>query len=400
MTGTDLEVRRPQQVVLSNDQLQYIAHTEFVKKGIRGNLPAILATVAYGRALGLPDMIALSHVVMIDGDPSLEAVAMNALVRQRGHSIQKVDDTPEGTCTVRGKRGDSGDEITVTWTLAMAERAGLLGKQNWRKYPEAMLWARAVSQLCRELFADVFAGATYTPEELEGSLSERPGTQAASPAQGESVGGMAPGAVKPQPRPDRSESDQVSGVDPMADGTPPTAANDDPPAAGAVTQASPPEPASTPEDRSLSERGSEQVAAGARSDALAVGETPAASRSESDPAAGTPFDYQVGPLDATAVAPTAGTATDGKPATEPQKKKLNTLLGIHTKGLDDEQAQHLRRRLYATVALKRVRTTDALMLELGAVDADGQVHWSPLRDSLTRGEAHDLIDRLEKLEGS
>jgi hypothetical protein len=325
MTGTDLEVRRPQQVVLSNDQLQYIAHTEFVKKGIRGNLPAILATVAYGRALGLPDMIALSHVVMIDGDPSLEAVAMNALVRQRGHSIQKVDDTPEGTCTVRGKRGDSGDEITVTWTLAMAERAGLLGKQNWRKYPEAMLWARAVSQLCRELLADVFAGATYTPEELE-----------------------------------------VSGVDPMAAGTPPTAANDDPLAAGAVTQASPPEPASTPED----------------------------------PAAGTPFDYQVGPLDATAVAPTAGTATDGKPATEPQKKKLNTLLGIHTKGLDDEQAQHFRRRLYATVALKRVRTTDALMLELGAVDADGQVHWSPLRDSLTRGEAHDLIDRLEKLEGS
>jgi len=67
---------------------------------------------------------------------------------------------------VTGKRSDNGDEMSVTWTLEMAERAGLLNKQNWKKYPEAMLWARAASQLCRMLFADCFAGATYTPEEI------------------------------------------------------------------------------------------------------------------------------------------------------------------------------------------------------------------------------------------
>jgi hypothetical protein len=157
------------------------------------------------------------------------------------------------------------------------------------------------------------------------------------------------------------------GGDPMAAGTPPTAANDDSrttPTAGAVTQAIPREPASPPDD----------------------------------PAAGTPFSYEVGPLDAAAVAPTGSTATEGKPATEAQKKKLNTLLGIHTKGLDDEQAQHFRRRLYATVALKRVQSVDALLLDVGGLDEHYRVHWGPLRDSLTRGEAHDLIDRLEKLE--
>jgi hypothetical protein len=89
---------------------------------------------------------------------------MVARVRQEGHSV--TGEVTEGTAIVRGKRKDNGDEMTSTWTLAMADRAGLLGKGNWKKYPEAMLWARAASQLCRMLFSDCLAGATYTAEEL------------------------------------------------------------------------------------------------------------------------------------------------------------------------------------------------------------------------------------------
>ena len=158
-----------QMVQLSNEQLQYIANTEFVPAGLRGNLPAILACVATGRALGLPDMVALRAIHVIDGKATYSAELMVQLVRRAGHSI--VGEVGEGSATVSGVRRDNGDEMTVTWTLAMAERAGLLGKQNWKKYPEAMLWARAASQLCRMLFADCFAGATYTPEELDGDAA-------------------------------------------------------------------------------------------------------------------------------------------------------------------------------------------------------------------------------------
>lgn len=173
--GTDVDVRNgdsQQLAVLTNDQLQYIARTEFVPPGLRGNLPAILACVATGRAIGIADMTALRSIHIIDGKATFSAELMVQLVRRRGHSI--VGSVTDGEATVTGTRVDNGDAMTVTWTSGMAERAGLLKKSNWAKYPESMLWARAASQLCRMLFADCFAGATYTPEEIgdEASLPE------------------------------------------------------------------------------------------------------------------------------------------------------------------------------------------------------------------------------------
>jgi hypothetical protein len=158
------EEPQQQMTTLSQAQLNFIASTEFVPPGLRGNLPAIMACVATGRALGIADMTALRSIHIIDGKATFSAELMVQLVRKQGHSI--VGEVDDGSATVTGRRRDNGDEMTVTWTLGMAERAGLLGKGNWRKYPEAMLWARAASQLCRMLFADCFAGATYTPEEL------------------------------------------------------------------------------------------------------------------------------------------------------------------------------------------------------------------------------------------
>lgn len=171
MTGTDVVVHQPQQVtVLSNEQLTYISRTEFVPSGLRGNLPAILACVATGRALGIADMTALRSIHIIDGKATFAAELMVLLVRRDGHSI--TGEVGDGTATVTGTRADNGDSMSSTWTLAMADRAGLLNKSNWKKYPEAMLWARAVSQLCRMLFADCFAGNTYTAEELDGTVMD------------------------------------------------------------------------------------------------------------------------------------------------------------------------------------------------------------------------------------
>ena len=166
MTNHAIAVREPNQ--LTNDQLAYIANTEFVPKGLRGNKPAIMACVITGRALGLDDMSSLRLIHVVNGRPTFSAELMVQIVRKHGHSIS--GQTKDGSCTVVGKRADNGDTMEVTWTLEMAKRAGLADKATWKAYPEALLWARAVSQLCRQLFADCFAGAsgTYTEEELSG----------------------------------------------------------------------------------------------------------------------------------------------------------------------------------------------------------------------------------------
>lgn len=174
MTSTDLAIRDRQEIVrLDTQQIQYLANTEFVAAGMRGNLPAIFACIATGREIGIGDMAALRHIHVIDGKPGFSAEIMVVKVRRDGHSITTVGEITDKSVTVKGTRGDNDDTMTYTFTAEMAERAGLLNKQNWKRYPESMLWARAVSQVCRMLFADCFAGATYTPDELgEDSVGE------------------------------------------------------------------------------------------------------------------------------------------------------------------------------------------------------------------------------------
>jgi hypothetical protein len=88
--------------------------------------------------------------------------------------------------------------MSVTWTKQMAQEAGLLGKNNWKKYGASMLWARAVSQLARMLFADCFAGATYTEDEIgEAEYAEIPDS-AGGPQTEETTVSTVPAAPTPE----------------------------------------------------------------------------------------------------------------------------------------------------------------------------------------------------------
>ena len=172
--STEIAVRQ-QQERLSVEQLRYISSTSMIPKAYRGNVPEILACVLTGRALGLSDLHSLRSINVVDGKATLSAELMVTLARQRGHSIRKTKFKAGESVTVAGRRVDNGDEGEVTWTIEMAKNAGLAGKSNWKNYPDSMLWARAVSQLCRELFPDVLMGLAYTPDEMGDVTVEVPG---------------------------------------------------------------------------------------------------------------------------------------------------------------------------------------------------------------------------------
>lgn len=161
--------------------LQAISRTEFVPTGLRGKTEAILACILTGRELGLGPMESMRSIDVIDGRPSPTGEFMARRVFEAGHVIVAEQQTAE-SCTVKGIRYRDGKELasmTFTFTMDMARRAGLTNKTNWKHYPEAMLYWRAVSQLVRQFFPDVIGGISHLPDELgDAEWVEEPVTDA------------------------------------------------------------------------------------------------------------------------------------------------------------------------------------------------------------------------------
>lgn len=166
MTTNLPEVARPlSPAEVSWKVAQKIANTPFVPTAFRGKPEAVYAAVLYGEELGLGPMQSLTQIHVIEGKPSLAPEGMRGLVLKAGHRID-VKVASNDKVVLYGRRADSGSEATVEWTMKDAQLAGLAGRGPWKTYPRAMLMARATSELCRMLFADIIAGLSYTPEEV------------------------------------------------------------------------------------------------------------------------------------------------------------------------------------------------------------------------------------------
>lgn len=142
---------------------EHVAPTDFVPRGLRGNVPATTAAMLYGREVGLPPMTALTSIHVVDGRPGMSAEAMRSLVYAAGHEIV-FDESTGAICRMRARRRASNEWTSLSWTIDMARAAGLMGKDNWKKYPRDMLIARCTTALCRMVFPDVIHGFRSTEE--------------------------------------------------------------------------------------------------------------------------------------------------------------------------------------------------------------------------------------------
>lgn len=143
-----------------------ISETSFVPKHFQHRPAEIAAAILTGQEIGLGPMQSLSGIAMINGKPTLSATSMRALILAHGHEVW-TDELTDTRVVLCGRRKGSEHVSRVQWTMDDAKRAGLAGNDTYRKYPRAMLLARATGELARLLFADVVAGIAYTPEELD-----------------------------------------------------------------------------------------------------------------------------------------------------------------------------------------------------------------------------------------
>jgi len=149
-------------------QAEVLAPSGIIPRDYQRNPANILAAALMGRAFGWDALTAMRMVTVIQGTASLKPEAMLALVRQRGHHVSIEIHADGKGVTVSGKRADNGDTASASFTIADAERAGLLKNTSWKSYPVDMCQWRAVARLSRSLFGDVVLGAGYIPEEIGG----------------------------------------------------------------------------------------------------------------------------------------------------------------------------------------------------------------------------------------
>jgi hypothetical protein len=133
-----------------------------------GKESAIMMIMLAAREYGIGPAQALNGGLhIIEGKVELSARVMSALIRRSKHTLQILESTDQ-ICKIKGTRCDTGETHTVTFTIEMAQKAGLIKeKGGWKRTPEDMLYARCVSRLARQLFSDVI-GIGY----IEGEISD------------------------------------------------------------------------------------------------------------------------------------------------------------------------------------------------------------------------------------
>jgi hypothetical protein len=152
-----------------------IGNTEFVPKGLRGNKPAIMACLLYGRDQGVPAMIALTEIAVDRRQADHEREPDGR--RRRGRTATASAASSTATTPANRRRHRQGrpprrhhrrDHLDI----GRRETRRPAREANWVKYPRQMLWARAVSELCRTLFQDGFLGSVYTVDEIGDTLDK------------------------------------------------------------------------------------------------------------------------------------------------------------------------------------------------------------------------------------
>lgn len=133
-----------------------------------GGESGIIAIMLLARELDISPMQALSGGIWnIQGKVEMSARMMNMKIRQAGHKL-KID-SGASSCSITGIRKDTGEELSLTYTLEDAARAGLTGRDTWKKFPREMLFNRCLSLVARMLFPDVI-GNCYVEGEIRESI--------------------------------------------------------------------------------------------------------------------------------------------------------------------------------------------------------------------------------------
>lgn len=137
-----------------------------VKSGFYGfkDVAQVMAVMIVAQAENKHPGTVVQEYDIIQGRPALKSQAILARFQQAGGKVEYntyADDKVEMTFS-----HPAGGSLKLAWTIKQAIDIGLATKDNWKKYPRAMLKARVVSEGVRAVYPACILGH-YAVEEVQ-----------------------------------------------------------------------------------------------------------------------------------------------------------------------------------------------------------------------------------------
>lgn len=123
-----------------------------------------IVKIQAGKELGIEPFASIQGVNIVLGKPVMSANLQAGLIKKSGRYNYKVLEHNEQVCKLEfyEKWGDTWQLIgNSEYSTKEATQAGLTHKDNWKKHPKNMLFARAMSNGAKWYCADVFITGTY-----------------------------------------------------------------------------------------------------------------------------------------------------------------------------------------------------------------------------------------------
>lgn len=139
----------------------------------------VIVKIQAGHELGLQPVQAMSNIHVISGKITLGASLIGALIKSSNKYNYKILELDNEKCSIEfyEKIDDKWEACgpPSVFTIDDASNAGLVNKDNWKKYTRNMLLSRALTNGARWYTPDVFGGPIYTPDELgdDGYVEEK-----------------------------------------------------------------------------------------------------------------------------------------------------------------------------------------------------------------------------------
>lgn len=158
----------------NTDDLLFFAQN-YLKSGMFPAVKSVagfITVMKFAEENDLADTFALDNAAIVKGKLCLQTKAILAIAHKHANVTWKIKKLDDDGCTMIFSRPGF-EDMEVSFTAEEAEKAQLLGKDNWKYYRQDMLFARCAKRGANRIAPDAAGGLTSI-EEMEDTKIAKP----------------------------------------------------------------------------------------------------------------------------------------------------------------------------------------------------------------------------------